>query len=86
VRPKPHRFDRFATFGNPKLERVARIKVPDLSRVDAVPVRALAALQQEVDGGRARPAVRPVGVAKRLAKMSTLGMRLQSEQADDLLR
>src|SRR5208283_4467599 len=59
---------------NLELERGAGIMVPGLGGVDAMPMGALAARQQEIDGGRggAPGAVRLV--AKGLAKMAAFGM------------
>src|SRR3546814_18558334 len=60
--------------------------VPDLDRIDAVPVRALARLQQEIDRRRARPAG-GVGlrITEGLGEIPTFGMRLQAERGDDLV-
>src|SRR6185312_9187881 len=63
-------------------ERRAGVVMPDLVGIDPMPVRALAGLQQEVDGGRG--AARLVGRAVHLAKMPALGMRLQPEAGNDL--
>jgi hypothetical protein len=61
---------------NFKRQRAAGVKMPDLDRVDAMPVRALAARQQEIDRGRNRASVLiKARVAKGLAKMSAFGMR-----------
>src|SRR5262249_53739031 len=68
-----------------ELERAAGVIVPDFGGVDAVPVRALATRQQEIDRGRMRAAVR-AGVAVRFHEVAALGMRLEAEQADDLGR
>ena len=38
------------------LQRRAAIEMPDLGGIDAVPARDLPALEQEIDGGRMRPA------------------------------
>ena len=40
------------TISNLQRQRRARLIVPDLYRIDAMPVRALAAGQQEIDRGR----------------------------------
>ena len=69
-----------------KFEWSARIKMPDLHCVDAVPVRSFARLQQKVDGGRAGTAVGAGLIAKRFAKVSALRMRREPEQVDDVLR
>ena len=73
----------FAKFS--KVERAARIPMPGFSRIDAVPMRALACLQQIVDGGAMRAAggVRPV--AEGFAEPAAFRVRLQVEQADDLV-
>src|SRR6185503_3829522 len=65
-----------------EFERRAGVVMPDLVGIDPMPVRALAGLQQEVDGGRG--AARLVGRAVHLAKMPALGMRLQPEAGNDL--
>src|SRR5512147_2143465 len=71
--------------GNRQGERAAGVVVPDLGGIDAMPVRALAARQQEVDRGRRRAAIAAISrIAKRLAKMATLRMRLEIEPRDDL--
>src|SRR3546814_5757590 len=64
----------------------AGMPVPDLDRIDAVPVRALARLQQEIDRRRARPAG-GVGlrITEGLGEIPTFGMRLQAERGDDLV-
>src|SRR4051794_1914894 len=70
--------------GNLKRQRTARVIMPDFYRVDAVPVRALAARQQEIDRGRKRASIRiEARVAKSFAKMSALGMRLERKPRDD---
>jgi hypothetical protein len=51
--------------GHLQAKRAACVIMPDLHRIDAMPVRALAARQQEIDRGRERPAV---GVRARVAK------------------
>src|SRR4029079_8061819 len=61
-------------------QRCARIIVPDLHGIDAMPVRALAARQQEIDRVRSRAAVGVrVWIAKRLAIMPALRMWLEAE-------
>src|SRR5262249_18391940 len=65
-------------------ERRAGVIVPDLDRIDLVPMRALAAREQVIGRGRCRArAVHHTRVAERLAKMSALGMGLEIEQAHD---
>src|SRR5262245_36105082 len=57
-----------------KRKRGAGVVVPDLGRVDPMPVRALAARQQEID--RSRSCARAFGcVAEGLAEMSAFRMR-----------
>jgi hypothetical protein len=56
--------------------------VPDLDRVDAVPVRALTAREQEIDGGGEDPSIDRARVAERLAIVPTFRMRLERQQAD----
>src|SRR5882757_5677413 len=59
--------------------------MPDLDRIDAMPVRTLAARQQEIDRGRPRTAAGiGAGIAKRLAIMPAFRMRLEFEPRDDL--
>jgi len=83
--------------GDFKQKRRARIPMPELNGVNAMPVRALAARQQKIDrGGRTaadppptlrRP--RRVGrgrIAKGLAEMAALRMRLELKQPDDVCR
>ena len=66
-------------------ERRSGVIMPGLDRIDPVPVRALAACEQEIDRGGCRAcAVHYSGVAKRLAKMPALGVRLEVEEADDI--
>src|SRR4029077_4075564 len=59
----------------------------DLDGINAMPVRALALRQQEIDRGGSRAAV-GIGarVAKRLAIMPALRMRLQFKPRDDVGR
>ena len=45
-----------AVIGDLQRQRRARVVVPDLDGIDAMPVRALAARQQEIDRGRSRTA------------------------------
>src|SRR5208282_3706279 len=84
-----HAFDASITQRDFKFERSAGMPTPDFDRVDAVPVRALAASEQKVDCGRCRaanplptlPRLRGrVGrgrIAKRLAEIAALRMRLE---------
>ena len=68
-------------------QRAAGVIVPDLHRIDAMPVRAFAARQQKIDRGRARAAVGVrAGIAKRLAIMPAFRMRLEFEPRDDVGR
>ena len=63
----------------------ARVVVPDLDRIDPVPVRALAAREQEIDRRRGgTPAVDRAAVPERLAVVSALGVGPEIEQADDV--
>src|SRR5258705_4053652 len=73
-----------AIAGNLQAQRVARVVMPDLHRIDAMPVRALAPRQQEMDlGGQRTSRGGDTIVAKRLAKMPAFRMRLQREPPDD---
>src|SRR4029078_3881826 len=66
-------------------QRGACVIVPDLDVIDAMPVRTLAACQQEIDRGGPRAAVCVgTGIAKRLAIIAAFRMRLQFEPRDDL--
>src|SRR5262249_37354302 len=66
-------------------QRRARVIVPGLDRIDAMPVRAFATRQQEIDRGRIGASLRVVAlVAKRLAIMPAFRMRLQLEPRDDV--
>src|SRR6202158_4157746 len=67
-----------------QLQRRAGVIVPDLDRVDAVPVRALAARQQEQDRGRSGAAVDRAGIAEGLAVVPAFRMRLEIERTDDI--
>jgi biopolymer transport protein ExbB len=62
-------------------QRVAGVIVPDFDRIDAMPVRAFAACQQEIDRGGARTSA---GVAKGLAIVPAFRMRLQFEPRNNL--
>lgn len=67
-------------------ERRARIPMPNLDRVNAMPVRALAACKQEVDcGGCGAAALNVLHIAKGLAEMPALGMRFQIEKPNDVV-
>ena len=83
VRADLHAADRAAGSRHLQHQRRTRVVVPDLGRIDAMPVRSLALRQQEIDRGGSGAAVR-IGarVAKRLAEMPAFRMRLQIEQAD----
>src|SRR6185503_8381363 len=67
-----------------EFERRARVVMPDLDRVDAVPVRAFAAGEQEQDRGRRRSAADQTRVAEGLAIVAALRVRLQRELGDHL--
>src|SRR5438094_938933 len=54
IRAEPHRVRSAAVIGDLQRERVARIIMPGLDRIDAVPVRTLAAPEQVIDHGRSR--------------------------------
>jgi hypothetical protein len=64
-------------------QRIAGVEQPELGRVDLVPVRALALVEQEQDGGRrgALP-LRGVG-APCLAIPAAFGMRREAERFDE---
>src|ERR1700738_1358560 len=59
--------------------------MPDLHRINAMPVRSLAPREQEIDRGADGAPVRIEGrIAKRLAVMAALGMRRELEPRDDI--
>src|SRR5207302_1457562 len=63
--------------GNSQRQRATSVIMPGLHGVDAMPVRAFAARQQEIDCGRSRASIGVhAQVAKRLAIMAAFGMRL----------
>ena len=67
-------------------QRRAGVIVPDFDRIDAVPMRALAARQQEVDCRRRRAVIADgVGIAKCLAEVPAFGMRPQVEKPDHVV-
>ena len=67
-----------------QFERRSGVPMPDLRRVNAVPPRSFAALEQEIDRRRSRAPIDRAGVAEGLAIMPALGVRLEVEQADDV--
>src|ERR1700722_1459262 len=81
---------------NFELERRARVPMPDLDRVDAMPVRTLAARQQKIDRGgrrtgdadaalpRERGRQRERDIAKGLPVMPAFRMRLQIQDPDHI--
>ena len=76
-----------AAIVNAQREWCARVPVPSLDSVDAVPVRALTARQQEIDRGRGgATAIHGASVAERLAIVPALRVGLEIEQPDDVLR
>ena len=83
VRTETDRLYRCAIRGDPQQKRRAGMEMPDLDRVDTMPVRPLTCLQQEVDRGRTRASVRTCRIPERLMEMSALRMRCEPEQADD---
>ncbi len=60
--------------------------MPSLGRIDPVPGGDLAAQQQKIDEGRGGAPVGTCRIAKGLAIEAAFRMRLQIEQANDLLR
>jgi hypothetical protein len=80
-----HALDRLRSIRNFKLERRAGVPVPDFERVDPMPVRVLAASEQEVDDGRCRAlSFHFSQIAESLAKIPALGMRLKIEEPDHI--
>jgi hypothetical protein len=86
VRPEPYRLNRRTLQSDAKRQRRTSIEMPDLDRIDAMPVRSLACLQEKVDRGRVRSAIRAWFVSKHLAKVPALRMRLKTQEADDFVR
>jgi hypothetical protein len=75
-----------APIGDFQGQRVAGVIVPDLHRVDAVPVRALASREKEKDrGGSCATAAIKARVAKCLAIVAAFRVRLQIEPRDYVL-
>src|SRR5262249_20800264 len=86
VGPELHRVRR-AAFGNGNLqdECAARVMVPDLHRINPVPMRALAAGEQKIDRGRAGAALAIAAlIAKHLAIIAAFRVRSQLETRDDV--
>src|SRR5262249_39628336 len=80
-----HRVRRAAFMGDLQGQRRAGVVMPDLDRIDAMPVRAVAAPEQEIDRGRMRAAIAVDGlVAEGLAIVAALRMRPELETRDDL--
>src|ERR1700754_430098 len=74
-----------AVIRNQQRQRTSRVIMPDLDRIDAVPMRAFAARQQEIDRGGNGASVRiKTRIAKSLAKMPAFGMRLELKPRDDV--
>ena len=63
-------------------QRGASMEVPDLNGIDPMPMRALAAREQEIDRRRSGAPIDAAAIAKGLAKMPTLRMRLEIEQIE----
>ena len=68
--------------GDRQEERAARVVVPDLGRVDPVPVRRLVGAEQEVDGGAAAASTALGPVPPGLGELAALGMRFEAESVD----
>src|SRR5690606_31939939 len=64
-------------------QRVAGMEQPDLRRIDPVPVRTLAGLEQKMDCCADGAPVWPLRPAPCLAVPSAFGMRLQVQSFDD---
>ena len=65
-----------------QFQRRAGVVVPDLHRVDAVPMRSFAVRQQIQDRGRGRAAVDLPRIAEGFAVMAAFRMRLELKRAD----
>ncbi len=72
--------------GDFERKRRAGVPMPDLDRIDAVPVRALAASEQKIDRGRSSAAVALPARRESFAEMPALRMRLKVEQPDHIER
>ena len=71
--------------GDLQLKRAAGVIMPDLRRIDAVPMRPFMARQQEIDRGRQRTSVGAAArIAKGLAIVAAFRMRLQLKPRDDV--
>ena len=64
-------------------QRRAGVPGPDFGGVDLMPVRKLAALQQEIDRRHPRAAIGSRAIAERFGIMAALGVRLEAEPLDD---
>ena len=72
---------------NFEFKRRAGVPMPDFDRIDAVPVRTLAARQQKIDRSGCRTVTIDLpDIAKRFAEMPAFRMRFQIEQPDDVGR
>ena len=69
-----------------KHQRIAAGKMPDLGRIDPMPGRNLAGLQEKMNAGH-RPSPTPLGnIAMGLYIMTTLGMRPHVEMVNEPIR
>jgi len=57
--------------------------MPDFGRIDPMPMRAFAFLQQKIDRGGMRTFFLERRVAQGLAEMPALGMRLELQDSND---
>src|SRR3546814_5624902 len=71
--------------GNPQLQGRAGIEVPDLDRVDTVPVRRIPGLEQVVDRRRTRPAAGLFAILERARIPAPFGMRTHPQGKDHVL-
>ena len=78
------RFGRRPGLRDLQLERVARVEVPCLRRVDAMPSRQFVLLEQEVDRRTDRSLARSCVGSPGLGIPAALGVRPKSESIDDL--
>jgi hypothetical protein len=75
---EPQPDDASPRLGDGEFQRRAGMPMPDLDCINAVPVRALAPREQEIDRRRVRAPIAACKITKCLAEMAALGMRLQA--------
>src|SRR5579871_699431 len=84
---EPHGVLAATLVGDLQAQCTAGVIVPNLGGIDAMPVRAIAARQEEVDRGGQRSTLSIAArVAKRFAIVAAFGMRPELEPSDDVGR